>query len=81
MKADLLIMSEKMAAVLESRSGNGRNAIRPRRVEAGEFAGRYAVGVEVLADPENELMMDVFRNLPTVSVDTDEAWPPQEEVD
>lgn len=75
---DFLIMSEAMAAELAMRSANGRNRIAPRLIEAGALAGSYAVGVEVLEDPENDLMMDVFRNLPRVTLDTDATWAPTE---
>lgn len=55
------------------------HALDPRRIEAGEHAGKYAVPTRCLGDRAFERLADRFEGLVVAELEISEAWPPAEE--
>lgn len=72
-------MSALKAADLLAATQGRENTLEPRRVEAGPGAGKWVIPSKVEDDPAFADLAPVFAVLDRVGLDTDVAWPPEEE--
>lgn len=56
-----------------------QSALEPREVLAGPYAGKYVVGLGVLADENFQPIRDLLSAAAQVELDPAEAWPVIEE--
>lgn len=80
--ADLMpfyLMSELQAARFRELTAGEENRLDPRRVDAGQYAGRYVLPKRLRQAQEFKDHWDAFDMLTEVSIDREVAWPPTEE--
>ena len=70
------IISGQKAAALRTATAGRDERIDPRRIEAGEFAGKYAVPTRCFSDKAFERIKDRFEGLVIADLVIEEAWPP-----
>jgi hypothetical protein len=77
--AFLAFIATKTQADAIAKATAGEDArIEPRPIEAGEYAGKFAIGAQNANNPAFESAVSKLEALPIVWLDTDEAWPSQE---
>jgi hypothetical protein len=74
-----LLMSQQQAARFREETAADDNKLDPRLIDAGPYAGWYALPRRVMDDPAHATRHDAFLMLQEVDFDTDEAWPPSPE--
>jgi hypothetical protein len=76
-----LLMTELQAARFREETAGDENRLDPREVMTGPQRGKYVLPERVLFANEFEARRDAFRMLTVVSLDIDEAFPPEPEPD
>ena len=78
-----IMSSQKATSLRTATAPDGEaepgNRLEPRRIDAGEHAGKYAIPTRCLADPAFAELVDRFEGLTAVELDIAEAWPPVED--
>lgn len=80
--ADLMpfyVMDELQAARFRELTAGDENRLDPRRVEAGQYAGKYVLPKRIRQATEFETHWDALDMLTEVAIDREVAWPPTEE--
>lgn len=72
-------MTAMQAANLNQATLGRQHLLEPRLVVAGPQAGKYVLGTRVATDPNFADLAALFAVLSIVPIDTDIAWPPEEE--
>lgn len=73
------VMNAIQAAEFNQATEGRIDQLSPRLVAAGPRAGQYVLPTRVANDPAHADLAAAFAVLPTVALETTEAWPPQEE--
>lgn len=73
------IISSQKATALRTATAGRKEVIEPRRIDAGPYAGQYAVPARCFSDRAFERIKDRFDGLTIADIDIAEAWPPQAE--
>lgn len=74
-----LIMSPLQAARFREETAGDENQLDPRLINGGLYAGKYALPRRVIDDPAFADRQDALLMLTEVAMDTDAAWPPEDE--
>ena len=68
-------MTAMQAANLNQATLGREHVLEPRRVEAGAYTGRYVISTRAASDPAYAIeFAPLFAVLPTIALDTEEAW-------
>ncbi|WP_416355579.1 hypothetical protein ACLNGM_15175 [Aureimonas phyllosphaerae] len=72
-----LLMDKLQAARFREETANDENQLDPVPVRGGPHINKFVLPERVIFDPAFEDRRDAFRMLTVVSLDTDEAFPPE----
>lgn len=78
-----IMSSQKAVSLRTATAPDGEaepgNRIDPRRIDAGEHVGKYALPTRCLSDPAFAELADRFDGVEVADLDIAEAWPPVED--
>lgn len=76
-----LLMDKLQAARFREETATDENRLDPQLVRGGPQVGKYVLPERVIYDPAFIGRRDAFRMLTVVSLDIDEAFPPEPDED
>jgi hypothetical protein len=75
----MIVMTEPEANEVRALTSHAGNRIEPRKIEAGDNAGQYAVPARSASDPAHEHVWGFLNQCPIVDIEPATAWPASEE--